>query len=39
VTSFYRNWSVFFSKTTRWICADFFYSGFRIKHLFITTCI
>jgi len=28
----------FFSKTIRWICAKFF-SGFRRKHLFITTCI
>jgi len=28
----------FFSKTTRLICAIFF-SGFRRKHLFITTCV
>jgi len=29
---------VFFLKTSRWICAKFF-SRFRRKHLFITTCI
>jgi len=29
----------FFSKTTRWICVSKFFSGFRRKHLFITTCI
>jgi len=29
----------FFSKTTRRICANFFLSRFRRKHLFITTCI
>jgi len=33
---YFQNWSALFSKTTRRICAKFF-SGFRIKHLLITT--
>jgi len=41
--SFFGNKGVFYIllKTTRWICANFFFffSGFRRKHLFITTCI
>jgi len=36
--SFFGIKGVFFSKTTRRICAKFF-SGFRRKRLFITTCI
>jgi len=38
MTSFFANEGAFFSKTTRRVCAKFF-SGFRRKHLFITTCI
>jgi len=38
VTSFFGIKGAFISKTTRRICANFF-SGFRRKHLFITTCI
>jgi len=37
VTSFFGIKSAFFSKTTRRIYVKFF-SGFRRKHLFITTC-
>jgi len=38
VTSFFGIKGTLFSKTTRWISATFF-SWFRRKHLFITTCI
>jgi len=38
VTSPFGIKGAFFSKTMGRICANFF-SGFRRKHLFITTCI
>jgi len=38
VTSFFGIKGGVFLETTRRICANFF-SGFRRKHLFITTCI
>jgi len=37
VTSFFKIKVCVFLKKTRWICAKYF-SGFRSKHLFITTC-
>jgi len=39
VTSFFGIKGAFFSKTTRRICAKFFFRWSLLQHLFITTCI